>query len=267
MTELFARRVRFWYGIFLSVFTAAMGIALFAIIGDIYFGGESEHPFTRELMQERFFPMIAPFCLWVIAVIAGFVLSVVFPSSEKRKHKPSVETTLKRLRKRIPQGEGEEYKAVRRFELARIISWSVCALVCLAGAIVSLVYLLNTAHFSTNLTFNENMIEVAKYVLPWVAAAFVLCVVAAIIEREAGKRELPYMKKLVATGGPLKEQNGKIATLAAAYAKQEEKVIWGARLAVLVLGVTFLILGIFNGGANDVFVKAIAICMECIGLG
>jgi hypothetical protein len=33
------------------------------------------------------------------------------------------------------------------------------------------------------------------------------------------------------------------------------------------MAVAFLILGIFNGGAEDVLKKAIAICTECIGLG
>ncbi len=31
--------------------------------------------------------------------------------------------------------------------------------------------------------------------------------------------------------------------------------------------VVFVILGILNGGLNDVLVKAIRICSECIGLG
>ena len=40
-----------------------------------------------------------------------------------------------------------------------------------------------------------------------------------------------------------------------------------ARSAVGVIAVTFIIVGIFNGGANDVLIKAINICTECIGLG
>lgn len=40
-----------------------------------------------------------------------------------------------------------------------------------------------------------------------------------------------------------------------------------ARITVLCLGVLFIILGVMNGGARDVLVKAINICTECIGLG
>ena len=46
-----------------------------------------------------------------------------------------------------------------------------------------------------------------------------------------------------------------------------EKPIMIARICLLVLGVAFIIWGILNGGMHDVFVKAINICTECIGLG
>ena len=39
------------------------------------------------------------------------------------------------------------------------------------------------------------------------------------------------------------------------------------RIVVGVIAVTFVLVGIFNGGANDVLIKAINICTECIGLG
>ena len=40
-----------------------------------------------------------------------------------------------------------------------------------------------------------------------------------------------------------------------------------ARCVVGVVAITFIFVGIFNGGANDVLVKAINICTECLGLG
>lgn len=40
--------------------------------------------------------------------------------------------------------------------------------------------------------------------------------------------------------------------------------LWAALFGV---GVLLIILGILNGGARDVFVKAAKICSECIGLG
>ena len=48
---------------------------------------------------------------------------------------------------------------------------------------------------------------------------------------------------------------------------QPGKTVNIARVAILCLGVLFIILGVMNGGARDVLVKAINICTECIGLG
>ncbi|MBO5327652.1 MAG: thioredoxin [Clostridia bacterium] len=39
------------------------------------------------------------------------------------------------------------------------------------------------------------------------------------------------------------------------------------QIAVGAVAVTFIVLGVFNGGAKDVLLKAIKICMECVGLG
>ena len=39
------------------------------------------------------------------------------------------------------------------------------------------------------------------------------------------------------------------------------------RLAVFISGVIFTVVGIANGSMRDVFVKAINVCTECIGLG
>ncbi len=36
---------------------------------------------------------------------------------------------------------------------------------------------------------------------------------------------------------------------------------------ILAISLLFILLGIFNGGADDVLIKAINICTECIGLG
>ena len=39
------------------------------------------------------------------------------------------------------------------------------------------------------------------------------------------------------------------------------------RIVLIAAAIALIILGICNGSANDVFVKAINICTECIGLG
>lgn len=47
------------------------------------------------------------------------------------------------------------------------------------------------------------------------------------------------------------------------------KLLWKTPiwLGVFILGIAFLLLGIFRGEAEVVLRKAITICMECIGIG
>lgn len=49
--------------------------------------------------------------------------------------------------------------------------------------------------------------------------------------------------------------------------KVEAITLWTTRGIVLVASIVFIVLGIVNGGANDVLIKAVNICTECIGLG
>ena len=48
--------------------------------------------------------------------------------------------------------------------------------------------------------------------------------------------------------------------------KNKNKAINIARVSILALSVLLIVVGIFNGGAEDVLQKAINICTECIGL-
>lgn len=263
------RAIRFWYGIFLSVFTVVVGVLFLATVSDIYFGAkEGEQIFTREVLNARLLPSIILFCIWIAAVVAGFVLSVVLPASEKIKHKPTAEQTYARLKRRIPQGEGEAYAKnllqVKKTERTRLIAWIVCAVVCVAAGGLTLVYVFDPKHFATT-QFNNDMLNMAKWVLPCVGVSFACCIAAALVERMSAQRALPYVKNMIAMGG--KPAPREVDSFTLAMEKHEAKMILGARIAVAVLGVALLIWGICNGGANDVFIKAINICTECIGLG
>lgn len=45
---------------------------------------------------------------------------------------------------------------------------------------------------------------------------------------------------------------------------KHKKIIWAVLVTAAVL---LIVLGVLNGGARDVFAKAVRICSECIGLG
>ena len=49
--------------------------------------------------------------------------------------------------------------------------------------------------------------------------------------------------------------------------KTDKIIVNVVRAAIGVTAITFIVLGVLNGGMRDVFIKAINICTECIGLG
>ena len=71
------------------------------------------------------------------------------------------------------------------------------------------------------------------------------------------------VKRAAVTAAPVKRDGKK--TTAARSASVFGK--WLVRGVILIVGLLFIVLGILNGGAEDVLGKAVRICTECIGLG
>lgn len=268
-----AYKTRFWYGIFLGVFTVAMGILFIVEAADIYYADPNGNPYSYEVVGEHLKTVLIPAILWLIAVIAGFVLSVIWPVAAKKRHKADDRAIIKRLKARVP-AEGTDSFADRKklydkLTIVKIILWSVCAAFAIAAAAVSIAYLADVSHFPAN-DITGSMIKMLRSVLPWIGTAFMLFIVVTLYEHFSAKRELRLIKELIVLG---KGNHAKEPTAALSRANAvlavlgSEKSILIIRLAVLAAGLTFLIWGVLNGGASDVLIKAINICTECIGLG
>lgn len=270
-----AKRIRTYYGIFLSVFTCAVG-AFFVTqaVRVLAAGNWVQGAYTREIVVDMLFPVSIAFYVWIAAILAGFILSLVYPYEFRSKNKISERVTLKRLSSRLPQGAGEEYesgmKTVQMQRRNRLIVYLVCGAVCLAGAIASLVYLLTPSYFPAE-NINAEMLEMLKNVGPWLLVAFAGCIGTTLYERFSMNAEINALKALIMQnkGKPavVKTENAVISKIKAFFRNYSKYIIWGARGVTAVLGVTFVLLGIFNEGVQDVLIKAINICTECIGLG
>lgn len=260
-------KIRLLYAIFLGVFSVAVGIAIICVAADIYYSGESTGViYTREIVGDRLQKLAIPLILLVGAIILG----AVFPLY-KVKQRPTSEAAVKKLMNRMPGGgEGEEYesaqKAFKKTRYIRLGVWLAALAVALASAIASLIYVCNASNYS-GANPNADMLALVKFVLPLTAVALVCLSAAAIYNGVLAKKQLGELKKLIKTG------NGEPVNGDAAFIKKAKAVwnsditLWAVRGVLLVLAVTFIIVGICNGGARDVLVKAINICQECIGLG
>lgn len=272
-------KLRFWYGIFLGVFTVVVGILFIAAAADVYYSaGGGYGMYSREVAGKKLLPLMIPLGLWIVAAIVGYVLSVLAPAVKKRGGKRDDLTALKKLRARMPAGTSEEFlqerEQFKKAEICRLAVWLICAAVWVASAIAAAVYLFRfvdsvPVHFP-GINFNTDVLAMVKNVFPWFGASFLVCVLALVFESFYAKRELPRMKKLIALGkGAPLEAPSAVANSKAAVRSflGNENTVVVIRMALLIVGVVFVSVGIFNGGMHDVLMKAIKICTECIGLG
>ena len=263
-------KFRLIYSIFLSVFTVAVGIALICVAADIYYSGKGTGViYTREIVGDRLLQLAIPLIFWIAAVIFG----AIFPLY-KVKAKMPPEDALKKLQTRVPtSGDGESFAAAqaayKKAEIIRLVSWTAAMAVVLAAAIAILCYVANTAHFPAN-DPTEDIFAMTKNVLPWLAAAFAASVGASVVSWDCATQQIESAKTMIKDGDKsapkMQSSEPKFLSVVKAFF-DKPIVIWVIRGIVLVIAITFIIVGIVNGGAHDVLVKAINICQECIGLG
>lgn len=114
---------------------------------------------------------------------------------------------------------------------ARIAALAV-SLLC---ALWMLFYLANTGNFASR----ELEMTVGKMLVNILPAALVMPVCAFFMQKDASPKPQ----------------------------KTNRKQLLAVRIAVAAIALALIAAGIINGGTRDVFVKAINICTECIGLG
>lgn len=265
-------RLRFWYGIFLSVFTIVVAALLIAEAADLYYGAAGGSVYSREIVSVRLARLAIPFWLWFAAAVAGYALSVLFPVLPARPSKDA-SAAYRRLRKNLPAGEGEAFlekrKNLRRLEAVRFAVFTFAALFSAVAAVMGAVYLADVSNFP-GADPSAEILGLVRNVAPWVGASFLLFVGATVYAHFSVKRETACMKELLVLGkGAPKEPPSAWAQRKEAAAKvlSDGRVKFALRAALGVVAVLFLVLGIVNGGARDVLFKAVNICKECIGLG
>lgn len=266
MKEIAARKIRIGSGIVLGVLTGIVALLFLIETASLYYSGLAAGGdiYSRAIVGAHLKRLIAPVALWLVAAVAGFAVSVKFPAPAV-KRKAADTAVLARLRKRIPQGTGEEFLAEKkrydRFELVRVLLWCLAALVSAAGAVYAIVYLANAAHFTAQ-DISSEILALVKNVAPWVGAGFLLFIAAAAYEYFSAKYVLASVKRLIVAGkgAPVPEKR----QIEGMGSEKLRLAVW---LALFAVGATFLVLGILNDGAGDVLKKAVMICTECIGLG
>lgn len=279
MSEKTKNLIRRIYGIVLSVMTAVAGILLIVQSQRIYRRElmPNENPYSRALVCQHLGQIAPVLYIWVALIVIGYVLWQVFPPEEKRLKATIYKTNIaKRMRAPLPTELVSD--KLKKIDLINKIVRGVTVLFGVIATVMVSICVFNRENYSQpgqNFQPMEDFIAMLPQFLPWVAAFFLLAVALSIYSEISAKNEIEEIKRIhrenkgftpTSIGGKEKKSFIRIPEKFKTE-KFKKGVTLGFRIGLPVVGVTLFIIGLFNGGVEDVFEKAINICTECIGLG
>lgn len=261
MSDRIKKRVRFIYGIWLSVTLIVTGILLILSCVSIYKSGN--RPFTVKNISEAFDKIKIVIYIALDAIAGGILLNLIFTEKRgKDKAGNNRKMTLARLEKKvdITLCDRETRDGILKEKKFRMISRIVLSVICVGIFVPTSVYALNFDNYSLE-QYNASIIAICIWLIPCSFIVMGLCLAFSFIEKASLDRHISLLKSANASG----------ATLSKAEEKAENKwaraLMFGSRIAIFAIALFFIIEGVTNGGASDVFIKAVNICTECIGLG
>ena len=211
--------------------------------------------YSREKAVSALRPVLPLIVLSLVMTAAGLLVGIRDENAEKPVKDTEYLRDLAVSRVKAPSAAMREERMRQR----RLLSggWAVFAL-CMVPV---LLYIGNGKHFPEG-NLEPVFYSLIGHVLPWTALGLAALMISTVLQEKSMQREI----------GAAKEQRKAENTDGIRpNVKPEKKKAGGGvhalRIVLLVLAVLLIAAGIWNGGAGDVFGKAVNICTECIGLG
>ncbi len=255
-----------FYSIILAVLACLTGVGLLVATLLIYFTGDAPH-YTREIVGRYLLYLTPLFALLVLGLIGGLVLDIALPLGETKRPRAdiSARVRVKRMYGRVGfEALSQEVKdGLAKEGKRRKTIYIVLAALEVILLLPIVLWLSDISHFTFPYK-NADVVTFFLIAIPLALVGIALLYVAGRLCDASWERELNVLKEQAKVPGVLKPKAQDVETLSSA---KRFHLKAGVRVALLTIGVAFVVLGIFNGGAKDVFDKAVKICMECIGLG
>ena len=266
------------YAVLLIALAIAVGILFIVNVVDIY-NSQEMSPFTVSAIESHFKAIAGAVITLPCLVVLGFVLHFVFPLEDKKtkiENDKALDTLAKKIN--LDFASSGTKNAVVRERYFRLFAVLGSALIWVCALIIILVFTLNPKNYSS-LDVNGSVKDLALVVFPSALISIGVSYAVSISNKFSKKRELALLKGIikenkealgVGTSGlhPFIDKAYVLLDKVKAYLNKYEGIsLWAVRGVVFVVAVVFIVVGIINGGMDDVLAKAIRICTECIGLG
>ncbi len=243
-----------------TVLVILLGIAFIICTAHLYFTG-GEDPYSRERVGGYLLTLMPLSIITVGHVIAGIVIKIIRARNDDEPTARTQSELLESFGSRYaPDAFGGETGVIIAKErnnrkIFKFIAYALSALI----FVFVLVYFCFLAEFTVD-NLNADVVAAFVVTLPLCAIAVGIHVPRIYLAESSCKRELEAMKSYI-------KENGAPATVNKDKPTAKLDYMIVVKAAVVCIAVTFIILGVVNGGMKDVLAKAVKICTECIGLG
>lgn len=251
MTQDKIKRVHRFYSWGLAAILVVIGVLVVLSCLDIYNSGPRSY--SADAIALRFRRIAVPVYIGIAGIIGGIALNILLPlPSQRSKSLITPRETMLRLRQRV------SVPPVQKECRLRLVLRVITAVVFVGSMVYPAIYYSLPGGFTVE-HLNSDVIRAVTVTMIPAAVGLALCWGCQLLLNASYRREAAIYKQALVDGQravkPEIEET-----------KCCRSLPW-VRIALVTVAVIFIIVGIFNGGAEDVLKKAIAICTECIGLG
>lgn len=251
MTQDKIKRIHRIYGLGLTVILIIIGALVILSCLDLYGGVRGSY--TSEAIASHYQSVSIPIYIGIAGIVGGIILNMFLPLPRQRtKSLITPRETMLRMRQKV---SGLSVKKEQKLRLLLII---VTSILFIALMIYPVIYLLTPGHFSRE-DPNPYVIKAAIVVFVPTLIGLAICWCCQLLLNASYKRETSIYRDALISGHrseKVQEVNNKFRF----------NMRW-IQLPLILLAVFFIVIGVMNKGADDVLLKAVAICTECIGIG
>ena len=197
----------------------------------------------------------APYVLpLVLLSLAAGIYASVKQIRDENADKPVTDQEnlrdLSVLRREITDEMQKEEQKQRIFTIAGRVAF-------IALLVPVLLYFTRPSNFPQS-DLEGMFLAMASNCLPWMFLAVAALAVSFLLKDQSLKKEIELSRQAPAHDGEPKKMK---------TTEVNPRTVTIVRTVFIILAVVFIFMGIANGGARDVLIKAVNICTECVGLG